>query len=469
MKKFKFLFLSCILMITCLSSCEKTPIIDEETDNFYFETWVVASKQIEWDENTCFWIKRNDNPVWMLFYDSITGLDYKKGYEYVISVKIIPVQNPPQDASSAKYVLDKIISMEEKESDTPFLTQELSNCSIVEQGNYVMDSHDYFIQGDMILNIEQASSLNTKSGCITDKTKYWPNNIVYYQFRDDFMLQNNVQAAISEWESKTSLTFVNSKGYGNYIEFFHGDGNYSYLGMQGGKQEISLSLWGSNTGSAIHEIGHAIGLIHEQCRTDRDNYIIIYPENIYEDKLHNFDIYPSAIDIGTFDFGSIMLYSSNAFSHNGLPSMTTKDGLYIVGQRTKLSDGDIEGISAIYGPPFHKLNLNQQVIIDEINGQNETFEYVMTYTINIYADKNCTQPIALTYPRPVTIYVNTRIYSPTTNKINETVSSYNITIPAGSTTYTIGSVHNIERYFMSNPIEYNVTTYSITPERTLLQ
>lgn len=44
-----------------------------------------------------------------------------KGYEYVVEVKIIPVPNPPADASSAQYVLEKIISMEEKESDTPQL------------------------------------------------------------------------------------------------------------------------------------------------------------------------------------------------------------------------------------------------------------------------------------------------------------------------------------------------------------
>lgn len=54
--------------------------------------------------------------------------------------------------------------------------------------------------------------------------------------------------------------------------------------MVGGKQQISLSLYGSSYGSAIHEIGHAVGLIHEQCRNDRDSYITIHTSNIESGK-----------------------------------------------------------------------------------------------------------------------------------------------------------------------------------------
>lgn len=64
--------------------------------------------------------------------------------------------------------------------------------------------------------------------------------------------------------------------------------------------------------------------------------------------------------------------------------MTTKDGLYFVGQRNNLSSGDVEGICAIYGPPFHKLNGSIDIIREEVSGLNDIIEYEMTYTINIW-------------------------------------------------------------------------------------
>ena len=51
---------------------------------------------------------------WEYFYyeDSIIGFEYEPGYIYQIVVKKTKVPNPPQDASSIKYVLLRIISKE---------------------------------------------------------------------------------------------------------------------------------------------------------------------------------------------------------------------------------------------------------------------------------------------------------------------------------------------------------------------
>jgi hypothetical protein len=53
------------------------------------------------------------------------------------------------------------------------------------------------------------------------------------------------------------------------------------------------------------------------------------------------------VDIGPYDFGSIMHYHATAFSHNGLPTITTLRG-EVIGQRTHLSAGDIQGVRAMY-------------------------------------------------------------------------------------------------------------------------
>ncbi len=46
-----------------------------------------------------------------------------------------------------------------------------------------------------------------------------------------------------------------------------------------------------------------------------------------------------------------MLYSSDAFSSNGLPTITRLDGSTFIGQRTALSAGDLEMIDDMYNCP----------------------------------------------------------------------------------------------------------------------
>ena len=57
---------------------------------------------------------------WSYFYDGIEGIEYEIGYIYDISVKKERVENPPQDASSNRYILQKIISKEKVDSNENF-------------------------------------------------------------------------------------------------------------------------------------------------------------------------------------------------------------------------------------------------------------------------------------------------------------------------------------------------------------
>lgn len=221
---------------------------------------------------------------------------------------------------------------------------------------------EYIYQGDIKFSPEMLSKSPQKlihnTGDQVDQKSvgrtqgYWPNNTVYYSIDPNLSGKERVTDAINHWQANSSIKFVQRSSESNYVYFTTGSGCSSYIGMIGGRQNITLST-SCSTGSTIHEIGHAIGLWHEQSRVDRDRHIKILYENIQSGREHNFKTYAeSGYDGKEFtsnlDFGSIMMYGPYSFSSNGKPTITRADGSTYSVQRTSLSVGDKEGINSMY-------------------------------------------------------------------------------------------------------------------------
>lgn len=200
-------------------------------------------------------------------------------------------------------------------------------------------------EGDIVLDLIEAKQVAAEevvalleSGVIIPGRQFrWPNGLVPFEIDPNLPDQGRVTGAIDHWQRNTRIRFVrrtaqNRAQFPDFIRFVPGSGCSSAVGRRGNVQQITLGS-GCELGAAIHEIGHAVGLWHEQSREDRDQFVTVNWANIQQGMAHNFNQHiTDGDDVGAYDYHSIMHYPRWAFSNNGQDTIVPRQNVEI-GQR----------------------------------------------------------------------------------------------------------------------------------------
>ncbi|XP_036357553.1 zinc metalloproteinase nas-4-like [Octopus sinensis] len=238
--------------------------------------------------------------------------------------------------------------------------------------NFLYDSSNGMVKTemDMIFPIDvwrelmQKNNTRSKRKAIRPLMFRWKTNEIPYTYGDYFTTKEKVevQNSMDDWNALTCIRFREANDRDkNKIIFKNGQGISYYMYFI--FEELKLTLESAPEAEIIskritksiilHELGHAIGLFHEQSRSDRDTYVSIIKRNVINGLFYNFEkrtnrdmnLYDT-----TYDYRSIMHYGSYLFSVNGEMTIVTKDKRYqkIIGKAKILSFNDVKIVNAMY-------------------------------------------------------------------------------------------------------------------------
>jgi hypothetical protein len=251
---------------------------------------------------------------------------------------------------------------------------------------YVVKHGKAIFQGDIVLEkVDPIDPQRPLPSLGIDYSQYlWPK--VGNQYQIPYVIASgsgnltNLNTAITQFNNTFSnIQFVARSAQTDYVSFYFDSSNSgqceAIVGRAGGVQQVGGAGGIFNpcaVGTILHEMGHTVGLWHEQSRPDRNNYVSVNYSNLIKGSISNFNqIFDNSQQTTFFDYASIMEYPAFAFSRNGGPAIESIPAGIPLSNLTGYTAADIDGIERLYGnaPTAVTVTSNPpglQVIVDGI-------------------------------------------------------------------------------------------------------
>jgi hypothetical protein len=313
-------------------------------------------------------------------------------------------------------------------------------------------------QGDILLDhVEQSpNGPQSQSVGIAFSQYMWPKVGSVYEI--PYIIDpnsgdvDNIKTAISTFNSTFAgvIQFVAHSNENNYVDFdldpnsnngeceaTEGDAGMGeqYATGAGGTQDPCT------VATVLHEMGHIVGVWHEQSRPDRDTYVNVNYGAVIKASRSNFDVpYDSegVQDLTPYDYASVMEYPAFSFSRNGEPCIETIPAGIPLSNPNGYSAGDIDGIERLYGVVPTEVTVTSnppglQVMVDgETITTPQTYAWALnsTHTLNVPTGGQTLSGVSYIYGRwnDSTVESHTITVTPGNNMVTQPATAPAVTV-----------------------------------------
>jgi hypothetical protein len=316
-------------------------------------------------------------------------------------------------------------------------------------------------QGDIILDHVDQLPYNgpIQNGMGLAYTQYlWPKVGSVYQV--PYIIdpssgdQANLNTAIGEFNNEFAgvIQFVAHSTETDYVNFDFDPNNFSgsceaYEGRVGGEQTVGGSA-SCTIATILHEMGHTVGVWHEQTRPDRDSYVAVNYEAVIKGSRGNFDkLLDDNQVLSPFDYASVMEYPAFSFSRNGQPCIESIPAGIPLSNPAGYSAADIDGIDRLYGaiPTNVTVTSNPPGLKVVVDGTTITTPQVFNWALNSTHTLNvATSPQTLSSTGVSYIYGRWNDSTTQSHSITVTPGNNQITQPATNPAVTVYSANFIQ-------------------------